>query len=81
MKKYYTQEDNNEMKLLLSNYYCLVNIQTQSDKKNCKMKHYKMINNVILPRYCQRDYAPYMTTYTMDYNPPRFYKNLLELKR
>jgi len=59
MKKYYDEKYDNQMKLLLSNHYSLVN------QENIKIK--LPVNNVILPRYCDRDFTPYMTTYKLHY--------------
>lgn len=80
MKKYFADKNNNDsknMKLILSNYYSLVN---DSVKKRPYDKVNK-INNVILPRVVDRDCAPFMTTYKMDYNRPKFYKDLSRLNR
>jgi hypothetical protein len=80
MKKSYMDRNNNDstnMKLLLSNYYSLV----KENNYNEKMKPYIPINNVILPRYAERDYAPFATTYHIDYNKPAFYRNLSQLNR
>lgn len=80
MKKYFDDKNNNDsknMRLILSNYYSLVN---DSVKKHPYDKVNK-INNVILPRIVDRDCAPFMTTYKMDYNRPKFYKDLSRLNR
>ena len=80
MKKYFVDKNNNDsknMKLILSNYYSLVN---DNVKKRAYDKVNK-INNVILPRVVDRDCAPFMTTYNMDYNRPKFYKDLSRLNR
>jgi hypothetical protein len=77
MKKYFIDKHNNDssnMKLILSNHYSLVN-------DNIVKRPFKKINNVILPRVGDRDCAPFMTTYKMDYNRPKFYNDLNILNR
>jgi len=81
MKKSYIDKSNNDstnMKLILSNYYSLVKDIENTEKT--KSRHIP-INNVILPRYSERDYAPFATTYHIDYNKPAFYRNLSRLSR
>ena len=80
MKKYFIDKNNNDssnMKLILSNHYSLVNDNIIKRPYN-KVKN---INNIILPRVGDRDCAPFMTTYKMDYNRPKFYKDLSRLNR
>jgi hypothetical protein len=81
MKKSYMDKSNNDssnMKLILSNYYSLVK-HTENTEKT-KPRHIP-INNVILTRYGERDYAHFATTYHIDYNKPAFYRNLSRLSR
>ena len=80
MKKYFIDKHNNDssnMKLILSNHYSLVNDNVIKRPYN----KVKKINNIILPRVGDRDCAPFMTTYKMDYNRPKFYKDLSRLNR
>lgn len=77
MKKYFldkTNNNSNNMKLILSNYYSL-------EENNQKIKHNIPVNNVILPRYGVRDYTPFATTYDIDYNKPKAYRNIFLLRR
>jgi len=77
MKKYFIDKHNNDssnMKLILSNHYGLVN-------DNIVKRPYKIINNVILPRVGDRDCAPFITTYKIDYNRPKFYNDLVRLNK
>lgn len=74
--------DSSNMKLILSNYYSLVKHIENTEKMKRRNKAIKKpINNVILPRYCQRNYAPFATIYHIDYNKPAFYRNLCMLSR
>jgi hypothetical protein len=84
MKKSYMDKSNNDssnMKLILSNYYSLVkHTENTKNTENTKPRHIP-INNVILTRYGERDYAHFATTYHIDYNKPAFYRNLSRLSR
>ena len=80
MKKYFIDKNNNDsnnMKLILSNHYNLVNDNVMKRPYNKVNK----INNVILPMFGDRDCAPFMTTYKLDYNRPKFYNHLALLNR
>ena len=85
MKKSYMDKSNNDssnMKLILSNYYSLVkHIEKTEKMKSRNARRNIPINNVILPRYGERDYAHFATTYHIDYNKPAFYRNLSRLSR
>jgi len=81
MKKSYMDKSNNDssnMKLILSNYYSLVKHTENTEKTKPRRLP---INNVILTRYGERVYAPFATTYHIDYNKPAFYRNLSRLSR
>lgn len=81
MKKYYIDKNNNDsnnMKILLSNYYSLVN---NNNNNNVNIRHYNRINNVILPRFGDRNILPFITTYNKDYNRPKCCKHLSRMNR
>lgn len=80
MKKYYIDKNNNDsnnMKILLSNYYSLVN----NNNNNVNIRHYNRINNVILPRFGDRNILPFITTYNKDYNRAKCCKHLSRMNR
>jgi hypothetical protein len=76
MKKYFFDKNTNDsknMKLILSNQY------NGNNKNKNKKPSYNKVNNVILPRLGDRTCLPYMTVYKLDYNTPKYYKDLLRM--